>query len=721
MVGERPRVLKFGPFQVDPNRRSLRKRGVRIPLQDQPFQVLVALLRKPNEIVTREELIRTLWPEKEYGEFELGLNTAIRKVRQALGDSASDPTWIETIPKVGYRFLATSDPVLEVRETTGAARKRPYALYGALGVTIAILTLAARSLDWSSSRPAASNSDLVVRPLTSYPGFEDYPALSPDGTRVAFTWNGEDRGNEEVYVRRLDDGALTRVTDHPGRERHPVWSPDGEHIAFIRSHVGRAILHLATISEPESERELAQLDLGAEGGTYGLDWSPDGRFIAVQNIETTAGRQGIFFVDAATGEMRRVTSPPKAFVFDRWPSFSPDGRLLAFARGQTNHSVYAVELDETGWPVGEEFAVTEAEFYIRGLDWSPDGNSLIFGGAAEGGRMELRSVDFASKVVSNLLDDVEAQLPSAARRKRDSSLMVAFVQVSNDNDLFRIQGPAALSGGMEGQSARPFASSTRYDHSPRFSQDDRQVAFVSHRSGASELWVADRDGNNPRRLTEFGGRRGAAIGSPRWSPDDQWIAFEAGVDGNEDLFIISSSGGEPTRLTTHPSNDTRAAFSPDGKSLYFSSDRLGTPEIWKMSAEGGEPTRMTFNGGQDASLSADGKWIYFAKRYGQFGDPGIFRMPIGGGDEERILERGKCGRWALTESGIYLYRPAEGGAPAALDYYPHKTLEPQTIYEFSATSKFGTANALTVSGDDRTVVFVQKPEPSADLALAGAE
>src|SRR5205085_6471566 len=114
-----PRVLRFGVFEADLRTGELRKHGTRIKLQDQPFQVLAMLLERPGELVSREEIQKQLWPADTFVDFEHGLNTAVRRLRDALNDSADDPKWIETLPRRGYRFLGTVTP--NAADATSAA------------------------------------------------------------------------------------------------------------------------------------------------------------------------------------------------------------------------------------------------------------------------------------------------------------------------------------------------------------------------------------------------------------------------------------------------------------------------------------------------------------------------------------------------------------------------------------------------------------------------
>src|SRR5215468_12418001 len=110
--------IGFGRFEVDLSRFELYKRGVSIHIQAQPFRILALLLERPGEVVTREELRRKIWPADTFVDFNEGLNTAIRKLRCALGDSRDNPTFIETVPRQGYRLIA---PVRALNETPEVA------------------------------------------------------------------------------------------------------------------------------------------------------------------------------------------------------------------------------------------------------------------------------------------------------------------------------------------------------------------------------------------------------------------------------------------------------------------------------------------------------------------------------------------------------------------------------------------------------------------------
>ena len=149
--------MTFGEFEIDEAAGELRHAGVRVRLQDLPFRMLVVLAGRPGEVVTREELRAALWGAETFVDAEAGLNTAIGKLREALGDSAESPRFIETIPKRGYRFIG---PATSVAATVQTAPARPYRLWFLAGLVV--LAVVAAGVYWRP-RQAAPISMAVVR------------------------------------------------------------------------------------------------------------------------------------------------------------------------------------------------------------------------------------------------------------------------------------------------------------------------------------------------------------------------------------------------------------------------------------------------------------------------------------------------------------------------------------------------------------------------------
>jgi DNA-binding winged helix-turn-helix (wHTH) protein len=289
-----PRHVNFGPFELDVRSGELRQGSTRLRVPDQSIEILKTLVDHPGELVTREQLRERLWPANTFVDFEHGLNAAIRRLREALGDSADAPKYIETLPRRGYRFIGSVEgvPTLVAApqasvpiELPSAERVEPPARTlvnmrrltpGHLALIVSIVLAVGIGLYFirRGDRPAYDYSaTLKSIPVTSLPGSEVDPSLSPDGKWVAFAWDGESGDNFDIYVKQLDVGAgHVRLTTDTAEDRAPAWSPDGHWIAFVRRS-GRNAGAIVVPSSGGAEQPLA----GITGLMSGLSWTPDGK------------------------------------------------------------------------------------------------------------------------------------------------------------------------------------------------------------------------------------------------------------------------------------------------------------------------------------------------------------------------------------------------------------------------------------------------------------
>jgi DNA-binding winged helix-turn-helix (wHTH) protein len=191
-----PRVLRFGTFEVDVPTAELRKNGLKLKMQEQPFQILCMLLEHPGEVVTREQLRSRLWLADTFVDFDHGLNAAVKRLRDALGDDPDNPRFVETVPRRGYRFLATVSMPKSERAIFRLPRGAILVSLGLFAVFGIVGTL------YIVRRPVSGPPTRIV-PLTTYPGAEEQPAFSKDGEQVAFTWDANTARGTDIYVKRI--------------------------------------------------------------------------------------------------------------------------------------------------------------------------------------------------------------------------------------------------------------------------------------------------------------------------------------------------------------------------------------------------------------------------------------------------------------------------------------------------------------------------------------
>lgn len=383
--GSSPKKVRFGVFEVDLESAELRKQGLRLRLQEQPFQVLAALLEQPGDVVAREDLIRRLWPDGTVVDFDRGLNAAVTRLRQALSDSAEVPRYVETVARRGYRFIAPVDGVGSVEHPAPlvlvAAPRRARIWLAA--TVISLLALSA-AWWWLSRVPTrASDKPLKVVPLTTEPGIERNPSFSPDGNQIVYEWDKGD-GNPHVYLKLVGPGDPIRLTSASGPEYGPAWSPNGRQIAFLRKLDASTVGVIVIPALGGVERKVAEYPSPGFSVLVNahrrLDWTHDSRHLIVSGPERPGGAEGLFLVSIDSGERAWLTKPPTGSLEgDREPAVSPDGHVVAFVRGEYAASgvIHLLPLSADLRPAGEP-RILASTGRAHSPMWTPDGREIVF-------------------------------------------------------------------------------------------------------------------------------------------------------------------------------------------------------------------------------------------------------------------------------------------------------------------------------------------------------
>lgn len=667
------------------------------PVQVEPklVEVLARLAREPGRVVSPDELLEEVWGGAQVSEEVV--RRAIYELRKLLGDRAEAPRFLETIPRSGYRLIA---PV--TRDTGTRARPRLRWVTGAVGLGLASLAAVA-ALVLLPGEAKQAEAPLRLTPFTAYDGLEYDPAFSPDGSRIAFVRARSDGLEPVLHVKLVgSESAIALAADG----ELPAWAPDGGHVAFVRRVRGAESSHWEIQEVPAlggATRRLADL---ADRRPYGLARSPDGRRLAFGWSEQPGAPYGIFVVDLATGSRRRLTRPPSGTGGDGDPTWSPDGRTLAFVRNTfgTIQDLYTVPAAG-----GEARRITPASRKIPDVVWSPDGRRLFYT-VYDAGDHRLWSIPAdgggPAEAVGAGEGAMTLSLDAAGRR-------IAYSRYAWRFRFWRL--------GLEsGRSEHlPLLSSSRFDGELAVSRDGSRLAFVSTRSGDFEIWVSRADGSEARRLTDF---RGALVSEPSWSPDGRWLVFCSTASGDADLWKVDVLGGIPEPITSSSWLEVTPRWSADGRWVYYGSNRTGRWEVWRLPADGrGEPERVTRGGGRRGVESPDGRWLYFTRR-GDGGGRGLWRQPTaggGGGDAGAELLVPDLGRegvsdWAVSSSGVYLVGKGEDHSPVLL------LLDPESgeTRRMSALEEWPLAPSLALAADGSWLVYTQAYGVESDIVIA---
>jgi Tol biopolymer transport system component/DNA-binding winged helix-turn-helix (wHTH) protein len=717
-------IVRFGPFEANLSTQELYKFGTRLRVPNQSFQILALLLERPGELVTREEIRQKLWPSDTFVEYDQGLNAAVNRLRDALSDSANKPSYIETLPRRGYRFLGEIDPPREEssralatsagilspavaipappengsaatisvagRQSPGKRRiLGPKSLVLAGAAILICFLLLTTALLWLRRRASEANpASIVVTPFTSLPGQEVAPTFSPDGSQIAFAWSSHLNQGFDLYVKTIGSERMIKLTNHPSRWISPAWSPDGAQIAFARSSPDNSgVFVVPALGGPE--RKLADATFWHEPFMQ-ISWSPDSKSLAYWSTGTDGSHVFQVFLDTLQSRMIN----PGLHCWDMAsPSFSPDGRKLAFVCTSSIavYGIYELELGERSTR-----RLVSMMGYFGGLTWVADGTRIIFSNdSGDGG--SLWRVDLEGRLL-RLPFGEEGSGPSAAEKAGT----LAYVRGSQNIDIWRLD----LHSPHPGQSGTKLIYSTRIQTVPQYSPDGKKIVFESNRSGAHEIWMSDADGNNLVRLTSFDGPQ---TGSPSWCSDGRRIAFDSRASGLSAIYIEDIEAQVPQQVSSDIQNLALPIWSGDCQ-LLFASD--GHDDLYRIPARGGQATR----------ISNQGSWFSLVRNASLFFDVihgtkvAVWSQPVNGGAAgplKGMPELNGDESWTATEHGIYY--TSSSTKVSTLNYYDFTA---RTVQRLCTLPQSPGPGGMSVSPDGHWLLFTQIDDAQSDIMIA---
>lgn len=644
-------IYKFDSFIVDVHERALFRDGRMVPLTPKVFETLLLLVKNQGSIVTKEKMLDTLWPDVFVEESNVTFN--ITMLRKALGDTKQSPVYIETVPRRGYRFKTQVREVVgedisvgarpavaphsgngkleakrrtnerkATRESTAArtlsqpvadslltqhptirliTRKRIVLLCALL---VAVVGLIGAATIWSLNRHSSVRAEksepkatgrmpltpgpLRMNQLTTY-GNVMAAGISPDGKQLAYV--EENNGQQALWLKQTATGVNMIIIPPDYVAYNKLnFSHDGNYIYFTKHGENEPsnLYRIPALGGPPTKLH--------ENVEANFSLAPDDSQVAFRRRNRLERQDTLYIADLNSGHEHPLIkhhAPDWLFAF----SWSPDGKVIIYATGETDSGRQTMTISEVNVETGAEKLLLKPNWYfVQQFEWLPDGSGVLIC-AKEKFSPEIWQMSYPGLQLQKLTDDLNYYLSlsltaDAGTLVTVQSKLVSHVWISPDLDASKARNIAGGRGKLV------------------WMPDGRIVYDYGSRVG-SDLWIARPDGTEPKQLIFNSGFNDW----PAVSPDGRSIVFQSDRTGAQHLWRMNADGGNQIQLTNGYA-ERNATVSPDGKWVYYNSSV--DQSLWKVAFNGGQPIKLTDDYSVYPSFSPDGK-LLASFRFAKFG------------------------------------------------------------------------------------------------------
>lgn len=643
---------EFGPFRLDATERLLLREGQPIPMPPRVMDTLLVLVESRGQVLSKDELMRRVWPETFVEEGNLGQNIfLIRKVLSA-ADSGQD--YIKTLPKRGYCFVAE---VKEVRQQSPMLIVTEQTVSDVLIEDEAGMSEAGIDSSPDAEMPASHGSQksrlsrstvmmLLVIGLVLTGGITLYLLLFSRGSTVL---------PAPLVFERVEVRKLTST----GASIEGAISPDGKYVAHVVDEVGRQSLWMRQTATPGD----VEIVPPAEARYLGLTFSNDSNWIYfVRDSE-------LFLVAALGGAPRKLMSGVESPV-----TLSPDGKQLAFVRSSASENLSSLVLFHFESEDERVLATRQAPSYYRSPAWSPNGKAVACsaGDRTEASVMSLVEVDLETGRERRLTQRQWASAGRVTWIAGGDGLLIAAGDPSKHSQIWFVPYP---------DGAVRAVTNNLINHRGVSLTADARVFVTTQHEQSTNIWVAPiADASRLEQITAGTG----ADDDPRWLPDGRMV-YSSEAAGDRNLWTSDADGANKRQLTFGPYRDSSPAVSPDGSHVVFSSSRGGARSLWRIGINGDGLKRLT-SGVEDSSpsFSPDGRWVVFSRYAGRWET--LWKVSVEGGEPAQLTD--KLSKYpVVSPDGKFIacyYWDHRHGSPVQLAILPFEGGKPLKTFETAA-------------------------------------
>jgi eukaryotic-like serine/threonine-protein kinase len=566
---------------------------------------------------------------------------------------------------------------------------RPYLPKTVFGLAGVVLLLVVYFVFFHSKEQAENLPPMKTTRLTSYPGEEYFPSFSPDGKSVAFSWNGPQQDNFDIYVKLVGAGNPVRLTTNALADIRPEWSRDGSYIAFVRE-----VEYQPEVPPKEiyiipalggREQKIVGFHPGLDARPS-ISWSYDNKFIYYPGWSVEDNGFLIYKVSIETHKIEQVTTLPKGEFGDQSPRVSPNGKYVAFLRGQQPGKFDIFVQNSENNKVQR---MTQIDKWIDGFSWGNDSRSILFASNLDG-TSALWKAGFSNEKLKKVTSGIDINNPYLSVQ---GNRLVYAETIVNTNiwkiDLRNPDRETLLIG------------SSNLNFNPDISPDGTKILFTSNRTGTYNIWMCDINGENQSQLTFFEDKTTPSEGAT-WSPSGSKILIGFNI-----YYIMDATGGTPAEISN---NMGFTSWNKDGSGYYGSPSRQWN--IYSLTKNGKIQQQITHEGGLMPHVFEN--YIYYVKSW-NYHD--IWRIPIQGGAEEPVLQgvtdMGMTS-WAVVKNGTYFIRD-NGGSPV-LEFYNFGTKTISHIKDVPMANP-ELFSPIEIDPDERYLLYSKSEPNKSDIIL----